>query len=222
MNIEEHVTLALQEVVKEREPFPCFFARNVFPADFYTSLMAELELKKDFHNEQYANRSFADSIGIPELDFMKKSVPFFRSMLGLFEEDLQRDFAGKQSKFHIDVRLIRDSLGYKIGPHTDASWKVLSLLFYLPKTNEHSDCGTAVYVPKMPDFRCPGGPHYSFDDFTEVWRAPFAPNSCLGFWKTDKSFHGVPPLPVQFQRDVLLYNVYRQQPPGPKSQHQHM
>lgn len=205
MNLQRHVTSALHFATKFRVPFPHFFVENVFPDGFYEELMILLAQKTDFHAEKFANREFADEVGIPALDFMK-SKGFFNDMLRLFYSDgiaLPQDM-----QMGYDLRLIRDSQNYKIGPHTDNKSKVLSLLFYLPEDAMYRECGTSIFVPNDPDFRCGGGPHYKFDGFREVWRAPFLPNSCFGFWKTNNSFHGVLPLPVQFRRDVLLYNIY--------------
>lgn len=205
--LQEHITRKLQQSAKIPDPFPHFFAENVFPASYYAELVTHLAFKDDFHSESFANRTFADEIGIPDLDFMK-SKHFLKDMLLLFRPEAEAKFGGEKVAFTRDIRLIRDQQHYKIGPHTDAKWKVLSLLFYLPETDEYRDYGTSIFVPNDPTFRCQGGPHYPFEPFTEVWRAPFIPNSCLGFWKTDKSFHGVYPIPVQFQRNVLLYNIY--------------
>jgi len=209
MNIQEHVIAALRGAPRHKEPFPWFFAENVFPSDFYAHLQDVLAKKEDFHTEKFANRTFANSPLDPALDFMA-SNEFFHEMLRLFSEELVADYGGKKATFTRDVRLIRDNQGYKIGPHTDAPWKVLSLLFYLPPDDSMKEYGTAIYVPKNKSFRCPGGPHYSFEHFDMVDRVPFLPNTCLGFWKTDHSFHGVPPIAGVVRRDVLLYNIYRE------------
>lgn len=207
MDIQDHVTDALTSATKYEAPFPHFFARNVFPQPFYDKLMEILRTKSDFHNESFANREFADEIGVPQLDFMK-SRDFFDAMLNNWPIQLQKTFGGQKVQFYHDLRLIRDRQNYKIGPHTDAPWKVLSLLFYLPETADHSEHGTSFYVPHDSSFECQGGPHYPFGAFERVGTMPFVPNACLGFWKTSKSFHGVEPIPVQFQRNVLLYNIY--------------
>lgn len=207
MNVQDHLTSALADAQKHSMPFPYFFARNVFPAEFYEKMMGTLALKRDYHAEKFANRKFADDIGLPGLEFMK-TKEFFDAMLHLFNVQLQQKYGGRQVQFYSDLRLIRDQQHYKIGPHTDAPWKVLSLLFYLPPDEKHYEYGTSFYVPHDRTFTCAGGPHYPFEGFQKVATMPFIPNSCLGFWKTDKSFHGVEPIPVQFQRDVLLYNIY--------------
>lgn len=206
-DVEAHVVNALTSAHKNRDPFPYFFAKNVFPQPFYDKMMEILAQKDDYHAEAFANRKFADDIGLPGLEFMK-STPFFHSMLRNWPIQLSEKFGGRNVQFYHDLRLIRDQQHYKIGPHTDAPWKVLSLLFYLPATDEHSAHGTSFYAPHNRDFVCAGGPHHKFELFDKVATMPFLPNTCLGFWKTNKSFHGVEPIPVQFQRNVLLYNIY--------------
>lgn len=202
-----HVITALENAPKIRDPFPYFFAENVFPDDLYAEIQETLKYKRDFHSESFANRQFANEVGIPSLEFMH-TKEFCLDCLYLFGDELQAEFGGTKTNFHRDLRLIRDCENYKIGPHTDAAWKVLSLLFYLPADDSLRNYGTSIFVPKDLKFRCIGGPHHSFDNFAEVWRAPFLPNSCLGFWKTDKSFHGVYPIPIPIERNVLLFNIY--------------
>lgn len=217
METSEHVISALKAAEKHDWPYPHFFTENVFPSDFYADLQRILTEKRDFHAEKFANRQFADSLAdLPGLAFMQSKL-FFKAMLYLFLSQAQTQFGGRQIKFSRDIRLIRDRQHYKIGPHTDAPWKVLSLLFYLPATDEFRDYGTSIFVPQNPNFTCAGGPHYPFEGFNKIYTAPFVPNSCFGFWKTPKSFHGVSPIPIDFQRDVLLYNIYQEIPPDASS-----
>lgn len=217
--VEQHVLYALRNATVKKWPFPHFFAEHVFPPTFYEQLLTYLAAKTDFSTEnprasRYANRTFALNCDVPGLEFMS-SKSFLQQVLAIFAPEvsalqaLHNDSGSMQ--VYRDIRLIRDGIGYKIGPHTDAKWKMVSLLFYLPATWEHREYGTSLYVPKDPAFRCVGGPHYPFEPFERVHTAPFVPNTCLGFWKTDHSFHGVEPIPVQFPRDVLLFNIYRKE-----------
>lgn len=208
MNIQQHVIEALQEGEYSCDPFPLFFAQNVFPDDCYAEIQKYLDQEHAYHARKFANRTFADKVEIPGLEFMHEK-PFFIEMLSLFDPELKRDFGGRKTAFYHELRLVRDTQNYKIGPHTDAPWKVLSLLFYLPPDDSKKDLGTSIFVPRDREFRCAGGPHYPFPPFEEVGRAPFLPNTCLGFWKTDQSFHGVHPIAVPVRRDVLLYNIYQ-------------
>lgn len=45
--------------------------------------------------------------------------------------------------------------------------------------------------------------------FSPQWTAPFMPNTCFAFHRTDQSFHGVLPHDNLGVRNVLLLNVFR-------------
>lgn len=209
--VVEHVVYALASAPIHTYPFPHFYATNVFPADYYPQLVEALPEDGGYSSNpdgKYANRVFAEP-DIPGLNGFR-TREFVMSTFALFEQ-WSRQLANGGLKITTDLRLIRDTNGYAIGPHTDARWKMISLLFYLPPPGTPAaDYGTSLYVPREPGRTCPGGPHHSFEDFVRVWTAPFAPNSCVGFWKTDNAFHGVEPLPdgAPIKRDVLLFNVY--------------
>ena len=109
----------------------------------------------------------------------------------------------------IDARLVRDFTRYAIGPHTDSTTKLVSLLFYLPRDAALSHLGTSIYAPLDPAFRCPGGPHHPFHKFKKVASMPFVPNALFAFFKTDRAFHGVDQiLDGEVERNLLLYNIY--------------
>jgi hypothetical protein len=203
---ENYVLYSLRNVAVKKWPFPHFFTQSVFDADHYDQILAVLREKHDYSNAQYLNRAFAESVeDLPGLEFMH-GTDFLHQVINIFREQVPTRFSDGAMQVKSELRLVRDSGGYKIGPHTDAAWKVISLLFYLPQDGSNFRSGTSLYVPKNRNFRCKGGPHHKFDDFDKVAPMPFVPNSCFGFWKTDNSFHGVEPIP-EFQRDVLLYNI---------------
>lgn len=214
-SVEGHMLYALRNAPQKKWPFPHFYAENVFPADFYQTICARLSCKKDFSavEGRYSGRTFAALEDFPELNFMK-TPEFLRNIAKIFTKEIGTTFQGRKPDecgMFYDLRMIRDGQHYAIGPHTDAQWKLISLLFYLPPSNIYREHGTSIYLPKNRQFRCPGGPHHAFEDFDLVYTAPYLPNTCFGFFKTNNSFHGVEPLPVAFPRDVLLYNIYDEQ-----------
>ena len=210
-SIEAHVTYALRNAMVKNWPFPHFVAENVFPPGFYVEMTQRLAAKEDYRagKSNYNGRMFAESLkDFPELDFME-SEGFLRNVARVFAPEMKQRFEGQSKiRLHSDLRLIRDGKDYSIGPHTDAPWKVVSLLFYLPQNTWHRGVGTSFYLPKSPDFRCAGGPHYPFEGFERAYTVPYEPNVCLGFFKTDTSFHGVEPVDHHVRRDVLLFNIY--------------
>lgn len=208
-DVEGHVTYALRNAEVKRWPFPHFFAQDVFPWDAYRMLQGRIVCQEGYEGSQgrLYGRKFADPGDIPDLAFMK-TPEFLRNVASIFLPEMHAHFAKRPMEFFTDLRLVRDGEGYQIGPHTDAPWKLVSLLFYFPLTGDFEGHGTSIYVPRDPAFRCPGGPHHKFDDFKRIHTAPFVPNTCFGFWKTDNSFHGVEPIREEMRRDVLLYNIY--------------
>lgn len=206
MNALEHAVYKLKNATIQRYPFPHFFVENVFPEEFYSHLIGNLPT--DYQPlGSYKSRQFSDTMP----DFMEgfKSSYFANAVLSMFSKDFYERFPdSSRPKLTTDWRFIRDSQDYHIGPHTDAPHKVVSLLFYLPDSFKDYDTGTGIYVPDDHKQICPGGPHYKFDGFSEVWRAPFHPNSVFGFWKTSNSWHAVEEISREIERNVLLFNVY--------------
>lgn len=214
MNPVEHVIYKLRNAKINHYPYPHFFVENVFPLDFYSNLLNALP--EDDSYEPFAGGYKSRTALKGELiqdGAMDRMVPFnseyFASnVLGLWGGKLFFERFQGSPNFRWDLRFIRDSEGYSIGPHTDAPFKVVSLLFYLPRSFSNVDYGTGIYVPDDHKKTCEGGPHYKFDGFSEVWRAPFSPNSCFGFWKTPNSWHAVAKISRKIRRDVFLYNIY--------------
>ena len=225
MNPLEHTVYQLRNTPVRNYPFPHFYASNVFPDDFYTELVASLPQDEAYEGLKGGYRHRVVAIEQNPLVDCLLDPYFAQHVLGMFGKSFYERFPtpGKAGpKFSTEIRFIRDEEGYRIGPHTDAPNKVVSLLFYLPMDFSDSDCGTSLYVPDDHQKTCPGGPHHKIDGFTEVWRAPFLPNSCFGFWKTPNSWHGVSEICRKIRRDVMLYNIYTDseshngnvQPPG--------
>lgn len=215
LDVEGHVLYALRNATIKQWPFPHFFAENVFPIDFYYEVLHILAHKDDYagKGDHYNGRTFGEADSIPELAFMK-GERFLHEVGMIFYPWMKHRFQGRtpeECSVFNDLRLVRDGKGYQIGPHTDATWKIVSLLFYLPPEQWEwtaPDVGTSIYMPKDPDFRCAGGPHHPFEPFDRIYTAPYQRNSCFGFFKTDNSFHGVEPVEYDMRRDVLLYNIY--------------
>ena len=212
----EHVMYALRNAPIAAYPFPHFHARDALPDDYLFDLLdthlrtLPYEANAD---GKYKGREFADPRSVPGLAGFY-TTKFASVVLSLFGNAYHERFSPDSGSptISMDLRLIRDTGGYSIGPHTDAPWKLVSLLFYLAGPYF---TGTSIYVPKQPGTVCPGGPHHPFEPFIEVHRAPFIGGSCLGFWKQPNAWHGVEPLPEGSRtRHVLLYNLYSNAPAG--------
>ncbi|MCH1429484.1 MAG: hypothetical protein GWP59_04970 [Chlamydiales bacterium] len=107
--------------------------------------------------------------------------------------------------YYCELQLVKDTRNYSIAPHTDNPRRLLNLLFYLPKDNQHQHLGTSLYKPKDPHFSCEGQRHHNFEDFKKIHSVPFEANSLLYFFKTTNSFHGVERIEDEkVERDLLL------------------
>lgn len=204
-----HVKYKILNAPVKRWPFSHFYIENVFPQDFYSDILASLPPHEDYstYGTSYKGRKFANPTKLDLFDFLL-TEDFLKTVITTFLPDFKARFPTAQFDPKMDLRLVLDGENYSIGPHTDAAWKIVSLLFYLPPNDSLKSFGTSLYTPKDPTFRCPGGPHHDFKGFDRVFTAPFLPNSCFGFFKTDYSFHGVEPITIPCRRDVLLWNLY--------------
>lgn len=206
--VQEHVLYALRNATVKKWPFSHFYVENVFPPAFYDAMLAQLDYMIDFRAEEgkYHGRTFGNAAGT--ICHWMEQPGFMQQIAQIFLPELKQRYKDKSLTMYNDLRLVRDCKGYYIGPHTDAPWKLVSLLFYLPYTDMYAEHGTSLYVPKDSKVRCAGGPHHGFEHFNRVATAPYRANTCFGFFKTDNSFHGVETIAEDFRRDVLLFNIY--------------
>lgn len=215
VRVMEHVAYKLSNAHINLYPYPHFYVRDVFPADFYADLARNVLAATDYAEEpgHYHGRQFGRTTMAQDIDGMRGflSKRMMRMALLPFRPQLEERYGKDPIAVYSDCRFIRDGRGYFIGPHTDARWKLLSLLFYLPLESYNHNYGTSIFIPRDPAIVCEGGPHHDFPHFVKIHTAPFLPNSCFGFLKSNKSFHGVEPIEADIQRDVFLYNVYDQQ-----------
>ena len=230
-DVSLHVLYRIANAPIQPFPFPHIFVRDVFPQDFYRTIRTMLPPKEAFTTLKslgrvgsgYPDTRFVlplapDKLGAaaePFRSFWSEVAswlvggPFGSMVLPKFAEILEQRFGNLATQaFFDEALLVQDYTTYALGPHTDTPSKVLSFLFYLPADDSRSHLGTSIYLPKDPNFLCPGGPHYDFDLFRRVYTMPYVPNTLFAFLKTDNSFHGVEPIKdEQVQRDILLYDV---------------
>jgi hypothetical protein len=214
-------------------PYPHIYVPDVFPADFYAELQRNIPDPKvmvpieEARGVKGYKERFVLGLDDKNLQLMPEDKrTFWRNFAGWllagrfrdmlltkFRPVVEQRFRGVPGiQFHDEGLLVEDITKYALGPHSDATRKVITLLFYLPKDESQSHLGTSIYLPKDPKFTCEGGPHYSFENFTRVVTMPFKPNALFAFVKTNNSFHGVEPvLDPDTKRWLLLYDVYARQ-----------
>lgn len=225
-----HVIDRLKKTPIHTDPYPHFFVTEIFPAEFYAELLNHLlevsylqnwpkipNNAPDMYQERWilgltdenlARLPFAHCIFWKGIKEALSSSLWQNALLDHFDPYLKQRFKGAYAKdqFFTSMELIHDETNYSIGPHTDHPAKVITLLFYLPKSKDLSHLGTSVYRPKVSTFTCEGLSHYPHDQFEKLSTAAFIPNSLFGFVKTNNSFHGVEPIQdLGIQRNLMNF-----------------
>jgi len=226
-----HVLYQVGNAAVRPYPFPHILVHEVFPADFYGELRANLPERSALKTLGAMGRIQGGDYparlvmpltreGIAGLPGQQRAFwegvagwmlggGFLQIMLAKFEPWLRVRLGelGKHA-FVDEVLVVRDGDSYSLGPHTDNQQKVLSFLFYLPADDSQPQLGTSIYLPNDPRFRCAGGPEHDFRKFRRMLTMPYVPNTLFAFMKTDHSFHGVEPVRGEgVRRDLLLYDI---------------
>jgi len=232
LSAEQHLIYRVVNLDVKMYPFPHFYVEDVFPAKYYArvleffphvasmpTLKAVRSVGPDYSEQRLCVPlvpEHVDKLPAGQRDFWADTAQwlladtFFNALMQKFQPFLAERFKGfADVPFYNEALLVDDHTRYSLGPHTDSPKKVLTLLFYLPPDLCQQHLGTSIYVPRDPQFRCLGGPHYPFEHFEGIFTVPFRPNSLFGFVKTANSFHGVEPLAESdtCRRQLLLYDV---------------
>lgn len=200
-------------------PFPHFFNTGIFPEPFYAEIMKHMPDEEAYQSlieqglvrvppelvETYEQRSvislYTDHIKVieeskrgfwMELTKILSSPEFLVPLMLKFQPwTIERYGEGVDLGFEAEIDLIRDSRKWALGPHSDKSDNIAVILLYLPPDDTTSYLGTSIYTPKEPGFTCEGGPHHDRSKFDCAHTVPYLPNSAIGFFKNNVSFHGV-------------------------------
>jgi hypothetical protein len=93
--------------------------------------------------------------------------------------------------------LTRDIPGYVIAPHTDTSWKGITVQFYLPRDASATHIGT-IFHDRLPDGSLP-----------KAARMKFAPNTGYAFAVGDNTWHSADPVGAEVEtRDSILLTYF--------------
>jgi hypothetical protein len=207
-NMLDHVVSGIRSAKFDNEPWPHLQVLNVFPDDFYAAMLDQLPSKEQME-------PLGQSTPTRRLYWLVKDgtaavgvLPFWNAFCAVLFPQLRLEL---ETKFNVEcgyvgAELVNDFPTYYIGPHTDAANKLITGLFYLPRTDENAKQGTQLYSGTEADPRGKG--HKFSDEFKLVKPIPYVPNTALFFKRTDISFHGVRPTPVE--RWSLAYDLFRE------------
>lgn len=100
---------------------------------------------------------------------------------------------GFWDSLHTRTFVQRHEPGYHLDAHTDIPSRIATCIFNLPPSTGFEGAGTTLLMPRDPRLRCWGNSHHDIADFDVVTTVPYAPNTCLVFFKTRHSWHSVAP-----------------------------
>lgn len=204
--VRDHVKAKIEEAPIDPVPWSHIVVHDIFPHDYYQALVHNFPSYKQMQMLGASTPKrflyWLENKGqLPDvLDFWAGVRADLFDMLWETLED----------KFGVEGvvsggELLYDLPGYSIGPHTDTTDKLITGLFYLPLTDEDAEQGTILFKSDIPD---PGGKGHRFGKpYTPTKTVPYVPNTALFFERTDWSFHGVMPTPVN--RALLAFDVFR-------------
>lgn len=227
-SLADHFLNRLNQAETRDAPTPFCTIENVFDDATYASLLdhwpsflgvESLKLKKETYDDRRLLQLTEESLDAfdPEPAQIWKTVrTVFTSKKAV--EGIVRKFPSillprlqASAGLSLDVRLCEDLRGYVLGPHTDAAYKLFTMLIYMPSDADHVRFGTRFYKAEDPAFADNGSSHFDFDGFIEVEAASYLPNTATLFPRTDRSFHGVLTLDdPDYVRRSLVINAYIQ------------
>ncbi len=215
----EQIISRIQAIPLQSIPYPYLWAEGVIPKEFYAELIRNIPNISHFSSSERYPRRYALDLASNELNQLSSTqLRFWSEVIRIFQNDdfmnaiiqkFRPDLKGSRPNLQSSLHLIRDQSNYSIGPHTDLPSKVITLLFYLPATENQKHLGTSIYVPKTRGFICKTGAHYPFHGFDKTLTVPFLPNSVFGFARSDVSFHGVESTEEhEMERRLLIYTIW--------------
>ena len=232
----EYVLYQLLNTPIRNYPFEHIYVQDVFPSEFYHSLLSNLPEKEHYSSIEklgrvskghYLERSLFPLVeeSIHLLPIEKKtfwlnflnmfaSKEFEQAALFVFADLIEEKFGSlaTQPKLKWVVELVKDTANYSIGPHTDIPEKIITLIFYLPENSQHPHIGTSLFAPKNVDYSDPHGHHHHFEGFKLITTMPYTPNTMFGFIRQDTSWHGVVPIKEPIERNSLTFQLILDNP----------
>ncbi|MFO1435235.1 MAG: carbamoyltransferase C-terminal domain-containing protein [Gammaproteobacteria bacterium] len=202
----------------DSRPSDNYYVENFFPPEFYQQILAHLPDSDVYDFIEHPDAVLPDGTKTrklldlaphtiakmaPELrqfwtDFTRVLVSeeLQNAILDKFADCLEDRFGCQRPPLVSVPILYRDFPGYRIGVHTDAPYKVATMMFYFPRDLSQRHLGTSFYFKTVNGFEI-----YKTNDFK--------PNSGFGFVRTETSWHGVEQLEMgESIRNTLALTIY--------------
>jgi len=229
-SVSKYVREKVESSTLIETPYPHLSITNIFPQPLYNQILdhrIEDDCLQTLRELKRVGSGYPDSRKVLSLTskmfiLSDNQRQFWEPFAAWMQSDFKQIILEKfkpyiLKRFNIIPNLssetlyTRDKKSYELNPHTDSQRKVITLLIYLPKTSNFKHVGTSMYIPIDPSFTCDGGPHYPRKKFNHYKLAGYEPNCMFGFFKTNNSFHGVEPILDDFERDLLIYDIFSPQ-----------
>lgn len=202
----------------EEKPDQNIYLENVFNPTVYAEILARLPDDQNYAFIEHPDAVLPDgtktrklfSLSHQTIPFLKEENQSFWQTFNqvLVSSELQRALVNK-FKQRIDERFkdplpkmanvpifYRDFPGYRIGIHTDAPWKVITMQFYFPRDESQIHLGTSFHTRENGQFNL-------------LKTNPFKPNSAYAFVRTEQSWHSVQQMAAhEMPRDSLALTIF--------------
>jgi len=221
-----HFTRALSRLTVHQHPFTHIESDQLFHPDFY-GYVKSLAPPLDHLNV------FADQPGVPK-HYSRSRKSLFVKMTHDGHKQLYENIDDAKLRYqyvrlykwfsefarprlmaqlgmsnvnttHEEFAFVADFKGFELGPHTDISQKVMTVLLYMPDDYSIKDSGTKILVPKSEGIL--SKPHKTDDDFNVVKVTQFTPGNLFTFRRSDTSYHSVSPFNQDRARRFILYTA---------------
>lgn len=204
----------------DTKPDHNIYIENVFSPDTYNAILTKLPMDDEYVYINHPDAILPDGTKtrklltlsektVQQLD--EKNRDFWRQMNAVmtsqqlqdalvqkFSQRVHGRFGASLPKMANVPIFYRDYPGYRIGIHTDAPWKVITMQFYFPKDESQIHLGTSFHEKNNDEFRL-------------LKTNPFKPNSAYAFVRTEESWHSVQQIAAhESQRDSLALTIFLQ------------
>jgi hypothetical protein len=221
--LAESIAKSIDAAKAVEKPFFHLEFDHVFPDDIYARMLALMPQTHDYRPMHGRSKGLDLDDGthtritidlVPEyirnLPAEKKALwdvvgralcsePVKQAFMRRLAPGLKKRFGDRYTKigmYPIPI-LTRDIPGYLIPPHTDTSWKGITVQLYLPADDANTDIGT-IFHEKLADGSMP-----------KKAQMRFAPNSGYAFAVGDDTWHSADPVHDQVKtRDSILLTYF--------------
>jgi len=219
-DLAEFIRVSIDEARAIEEPFYHLEFDRVFPDEIYQSMLGNMPNASDYRSMSGRVKTSGTSPTRVKIDLFPEYIrhlgpeqrkvwavvgdalcsrvvkqSFVRRLAPALSRRFGRDYAAV-GLYPIPI-LTRDVSGYSISPHTDTSWKGVTVQLYLPSDESTPHVGT-VFHSKLPD-----------GSLIRRSQMRFAPNSGYAFAVGDDTWHSADQVgPEVKSRDSILLTYF--------------